>query len=86
MQAIKLLSTLSALRLEEKKSDHIETALTSLLRDGSESGAHSGMVTERNLTTTTGTNILASNMWEGVWLRVSEACYGCIPFVLVTGT
>eukprot|EP00250_Pteridium_aquilinum_P020465 c24824_g2_i2 orf=433-2931(-) len=66
MSAIKLLSTLSALRLEEKKPDHIETALTSLLHDGSESGAESGTVMDRSLTTTTGANALASTTWEGV--------------------
>ncbi|MCO5592157.1 hypothetical protein L7F22_046153 [Adiantum nelumboides] len=66
MSAIRLLSTLSALRLEEKKLDHIETALTSLVHDGSESGSQSGSVTERGLTATGGQSALASSTWEGV--------------------
>ncbi|KAI5079493.1 hypothetical protein GOP47_0004972 [Adiantum capillus-veneris] len=67
MSAVRLLSTLSALRLEEKKkSDHIEAALTSLLHDGSEPGSQIGSVTERGLTATGGQSALASSTWEGI--------------------
>lgn len=65
MQTIKLLATLSALRLEDRKTQHIETALTSLVTDVSES-VPDGDVTSRNLPAKTGSSVLASSTWEGV--------------------
>lgn len=65
MQTIKLLSTLTALRLEDRKTEHVETILTSLVVDGSES-APEGSVTTRSLPAKTGANALASSAWEGV--------------------
>jgi hypothetical protein len=65
LQAIKLLSILSAIRLEDKKKDNIETALSSLLIDSSDSSSQSGTV-ERSLTNVTGSSVLASSTWDGV--------------------
>lgn len=64
MSVIKLLSILAALRLEDKRTDSIETALTSSLSEAS-GGLEGGSVTERNLSTTT-SNVLASSTWEGL--------------------
>eukprot|EP00250_Pteridium_aquilinum_P020464 c24824_g1_i1 orf=337-2970(-) len=65
MSSIKLLATLTALRLGDRKTDHIETTLTSLVSDGSEPAPESG-VSSRDLSATTGSSVLASSTWEGV--------------------
>ena len=52
VQAVKLLSVLSAIRLEDKRKDNIETALSSLLIDSSDSSSQGGTL-ERSLTNVT---------------------------------
>ncbi|MCO5586652.1 hypothetical protein L7F22_040594 [Adiantum nelumboides] len=61
VQAIKLLSILAVLQLEDRKFDHIENALTSLVSDASDLAPEGGI-----LPLTTGSSLLASSTWEGV--------------------
>eukprot|EP00249_Psilotum_nudum_P021401 c28095_g1_i1 orf=376-2871(-) len=64
LSALKLLAVLAALRLDDKRSDNIELALMSLLNT-TEAHREGGVVKERSLSSST-TNQLASNTWEGV--------------------